>query len=74
MFDLGSIEGLYARQHELHASGGRCDRWLGRMVHDGHGSRRLPLAVRCGDCGEIGHLQIRPPISTRRSTDWIAQP
>ena len=29
-------------------------------VDAGLGDRRLPLAVRCQDCGERGQLQVRP--------------
>ena len=78
MIDLGSIAGLYERSHELHAFCHRCDRWrvldLERMVLAGRGSMRLPLKVRCRDCGEVGQLQVRPPMPSRSSTGWIAPP
>jgi hypothetical protein len=69
MIDLGTIAGLHLHQHELAAYCPRCDRWsvlpLGRLVEQGQGSRCLPLAVRCRDCGEAGRLQVRPPVPTR---------
>lgn len=72
MIDLGSIAGLHERQHELHARCDRCDRWqaldLGRMVREGLGARRLPLRVRCQACGELGMLQVRPPVPARSSS------
>jgi len=30
----------------------------------GHGERRLPIKVRCDVCGDIGRLQIRPPVTS----------
>jgi hypothetical protein len=72
MIDLGTIAGLYRHQHELAAYCLRCDRWsvlpLGRLVQQGQGGRRLPLAVRCRDCGDAGRLQVRPPVPTRAGT------
>ena len=66
MIDLGSIAGLYEREHELHAYYSRCDRWavlpLAQMVAMGHGARRLPLRVRCRWCLAVGQLQVRPPM------------
>ncbi len=33
--------------------------------------RRLPLAVRCRNCGEVGRVQVRPPVPTRGgSVGW----
>ena len=64
MIDLGSIRGLHNHRHELRAYCPRCDRWrvldLAAMVAAGLGDRRLPLAVRCQECGERGQLQVRP--------------
>jgi hypothetical protein len=78
MIDLGTIGGLYEREHELHAYCGTCDRWavldLGAMVRAGQGDRRLPLKVRCRWCGAAGTLQVRPPMPERSSTGWIAPP
>jgi len=76
MIDLGSIAGLHAHDHELHAYCTRCDRWvvldLAAMVRDGHGERRLPITVRCRHCGEVGRLQVRPPVPTRVGTvGWV---
>jgi len=66
MIDLGTLAGLHAHQHELHAYCLPCDRWstldLARMVMDGHGERRLPIKARCQVCGETGQLQVRPPV------------
>jgi hypothetical protein len=73
--DLGTLGGLHARDHELHAYCARCDRWrvldLGLLVTQGQGGRRLPLKVRCRACGEPGVIQVRPPMPTRSSTGWI---
>jgi RNase P subunit RPR2 len=79
MIDLGSIGGLYAHDHELHAYCTRCHRWavldLGGMVEAGQGDRRLPLTVRCRGCGEIGRLQMRPPAPRpTRANGWIQFP
>jgi hypothetical protein len=78
MIDLGSIAGLHEREHELHAYCHRCDRWrvldLALMVRRGLGERRLPRTVRCLRCGEVGTLQVRPPMPARSSTGWIAPP
>jgi len=75
MIDLGSIAGLLAREHELHAYCCRCDRWrvldLAQMVRQGRGDIRLPLRVRCRDCGAPGQLQVRPPMPARGSVGWI---
>ena len=68
MIDRGSVRGLYEHDHELHAYCPRWDRWrvldLAGMVAAGIGYRRLPLAVRCQNCGERGRLQVRPPVQT----------
>ena len=76
MIDLGSIAGLRAHDHELHAYCQQCDRWvaldLAAMIRDGHGERRLPITVRCRHCGEVGRLQVRPPVPTRVGTiGWV---
>ena len=76
MIDLGTIAGLHAHGHELHAFCLRCDRWsvlpLDRMLAHGQGSRRLPFTVRCRDCGERGQLQVRPPMPQRSATGWVS--
>jgi hypothetical protein len=78
VIDLGSIAGLYEREHELHAYCMRCDRWavlnLEAMVRTGQGDRRLPLRVRCRWCGAMGQLQVRPPMPVHQSTGWIVPP
>lgn len=78
MIDLGNIAGLYEHQHELHCYCLGCRRWsvldLGRMVREGKGSLGLPLSVRCRDCGEVGQLQVRPPMPTRSIGGWITPP
>lgn len=76
MIDLGCIAGLHAHDRELRAYCCRCDRWrvldLGLMVGQGKGSVRLPLIVRCRDCGEVGQLQVRPPMPAwSNSNGWI---
>ena len=78
MIDLGTLAGLHEHRHELHAYCLRCDRWrtlpLGSMIAEGKGAMRLPLAVRCRDCGEVGQLQVRPPMPARGTAGWIAPP
>jgi hypothetical protein len=78
MIDLFTVAGLHERDHQLHAFCLRCDRWqqldLARMVREGYGERRLPICVRCRDCGEQGRVQVRPPAPTRSSSGWIAPP
>ena len=44
---------------------------LAQMVARGKGSLRLPIKVRCRDCGEVGRLQVRPPVPTRGSGGWM---
>jgi RNase P subunit RPR2 len=74
MIDLGSIAGLY--EHEPRAYCLRCDRWamlpLGELVSQGKGSLRLPIIVRCQQCGERGRLQVRPPMPRwTNSNGWM---
>ena len=75
MIDLGNIAGLHAHNHELHAHCPRCGRWatlpLAEWVSQGKGSLRLPISVRCRDCGEPGRLQVRPPTPTRGPGGWM---
>ena len=77
MIELGTLAGLLEHRHELGAYCPRCDRRvaidLAAMVAAGLGNRRLPLTVRCGDCGEVGRLQVRPPVPNRSaSVGWIS--
>ncbi len=78
MIDLSNLAGLHAHRHELHAYCLRCDRWraldLEGMVRQGFGDRRLPLVVRCQECGERGQLQVRPPMPSRGAAGWISPP
>lgn len=78
MIDLGSIAGLHAHNHQLHAYCPTCDRWatlpLVDMIAAGQGSRRLPFTVRCRWCGAVGRLQVRPPVPTRVGTVGWAMP
>ena len=57
MIDLGSINGLHEHGHQLAAYCQHCDRWevlpLAELIAAGHGSRRLPIRVRCRVCGEV---------------------
>jgi len=73
--DLGSIASLRAHDHALHCYCARCDRWalldLAAMIDAGHGERRLPIRVRCQTCGEVGRLQVRPPVPTRGPGGWM---
>ena len=77
MIDLGTLAGLHEHRHRLDAYCKRCDRWaelpLGKLVARGQGARRLPLPVCCVLCGEVGRLQVRPPVPTRPdSVGWIS--
>ena len=48
---------------------------LAELVAQGKGSLRLPIAVRCRDCGEPGRLQVRPPMPTwKNANGWIQLP
>jgi len=75
VIDLGSIAGLHTHDHQLAAYCPRCDVWrvlpLAEMVAQGKGSLRLPITVRCRDCGEVGRLQVRPPVPTRGPGGWM---
>jgi hypothetical protein len=75
MIDLGSLRGLHEHRHELAAYCLTCDRWrvlpLAEMVAAGHGDRRLPIRMRCRDCGGPGMLQVRAPTPTRGSGGWM---
>jgi len=76
MLDLGTLAGLLEHDHGLAAYCLRCDRWsvlpLAELVAQGKGSLRLPIKVRCRDCGEAGRLQVRPPVPTRAgSVGWV---
>jgi hypothetical protein len=76
MIDLGTLAGLRAHAHELHAYCLGCDRWsaldLERMIRNGHGGRRLPIAVRCRVCGTTGQLQVRPPMPVwTNANGWL---
>jgi ribosomal protein L37E len=75
VIDLGNIAGLHAHNHELHANCPRCGRWstlpLAEWVNQGKGLLRLPINVRCRECGEPGRLQVRPPTPTRGPGGWM---
>jgi RNase P subunit RPR2 len=76
MIDVDTIAGLREHNHELRAYCPRCDRWavlpLAELVSGGKGSLRLPIAVRCNDCGGQGRLQVRPPMPARTHTNgWM---
>jgi hypothetical protein len=74
----GTLAGLHAHQHELHAYCLRCDRWLvlplERTVAEGRGSLRLPITVRCRDRGDPRQLQVRPPTPSRPRAAGGVQP
>ena len=78
MTDLGTLAGLLQHEHQVAAYCLRCDSWrvlpLAVMVASGQGARRLPLRVRCRDCGEVGRLQVRPPVPTLESNraGWVS--
>ncbi len=75
MIDLGTLAGLHRHQHQLAAYCPACDRWvvldLAALVATGVGERRLPIKVRCQVCGEVGRLQVRPPVPTRGPGGWM---
>jgi hypothetical protein len=74
MIDLSTLAGLLEHDHKLVAYCGRCGRWaalpLATLVAQGKGTLRLPIKVRCRDCGERGTLQVQPPVPTRGSGGW----
>jgi hypothetical protein len=75
VIDLGNLAGLLEHEHTLAAYCPRCDRWrvlpLAELVATGHGARRLPITVRCRACGDVGRLQVRPPVPTRDAGGWM---
>jgi hypothetical protein len=75
MIDLGTLAGLLEHGHSLAAYCPRCDAWrvlpLAEMVATGQGARRLPIRVHCRACGEVGLLQVRPPVPTRGPGGWM---
>jgi len=75
VIDLSTLAGLLEHDHALAAYCLHCDRWhllpLAGMVAAGHGARRLPIRVRCRACGEVGQLQVRPPVPTRGPGGWM---
>jgi hypothetical protein len=79
MIDLGTLAGLHGHRHQLAAYCPCCDRWavldLAEMIAAGHGEQRLPVTVRCQICGEVGRLQVRPPVPTLEPhrVEWIAR-
>ena len=79
VIDLGTLAGLHEHRHRLDAYCLRCNRWaeidLAAMVAAGLGERRLPIRVRCRDCGELGRLQVRLPVPSRSdSVGWVQTP
>ena len=78
MIDLGNLAELHQHDHQLAAYCPRCDAWrvvqLEKWVSQGKGSLRLPVRVRCRDCGEVGRLQVHPPVPMRSPEGWIAPP
>lgn len=65
---------FYARPHQLrisHSGGSPFLTALLRSSVRGHGSRRLPIRVRCHDSGEVGRLQVRPTVPTRGPGGWM---
>lgn len=76
MIDLSTIAGLLEHDHQLAAYCPKCERWrvlpLAHLVANGNGSLRLPVKVRCVECGGLGRLQVRPPVPTRsNAVGWI---
>jgi hypothetical protein len=41
------------------------------QVPHGPGGVRLPIRVPCRMCGELGRLQVRPPVPTRGPGGWM---
>ena len=68
MIDLGTIAGLLEHRHQLAAYCPACERRrvlpLAHLVANGKGSLRLPIKVRCINCGGPGRLQVRPRVPT----------
>ena len=66
MINLGTLAGLLEHHHRLDAYCPRCGRWaeldLAAMVAAGDGERRLPIKVRCRNCGQVARLQVRTPV------------
>jgi DNA-directed RNA polymerase subunit RPC12/RpoP len=75
MVVLGTSLGPHEHEHQLAAYCPRCSRWavlpLAEVVIQGKGSLRLPVRVRCRECGERGTLQVRPPVPTRGPGGWM---
>jgi len=79
MLDLCTFAGVVEHDHTLAPCRPKCYRWaeidLPAMVTAGLGDRRLPIKVRCRACGELGRVQVRPPVPTRvRSVGWARIP
>jgi RNase P subunit RPR2 len=78
MIDLGTIAGLFEHEHKLAPYCPRCERWsvlpLTVLVGQGQGSLSLPIRAHCRDCGEVGRLQVRPPVPTQGHGGWGESP
>jgi len=67
MITLDTFAALLEYQHGLDAYCSRCERWgtvdLAGLVARGQGSRSF-IGQRpvCGDCGQPGQYQVRPPV------------
>jgi hypothetical protein len=74
MADCSTLAGLLEYGHKLAAYCPQCSRWslllLADFAAQGKGSLRLPLKVRCRDCGEVAPLQVRPPVPARGLGGW----
>jgi hypothetical protein len=66
---LGRSDSLRKRDHQLADHCQHCDRRAlldsAAMIDASLGDRRLPITARCHVCGELGCLQIRPPVPMR---------
>lgn len=62
--DLGTLGGLNEHEHSFAAYCAVYEPWA-TLPAQGQGSRRLPIAVRCRDCGELGQVQVRQPVPRR---------
>ena len=66
MVVLDTPRALYEHDHQIAAYCGVCQRWrtLGLLdfVRMGKAEQLVSeLSLRCGDCGERGSIQVRPP-------------
>ena len=68
MIDYGTFAGLLEHDHGLAAYRPWCSRWSvlppAKLVAHRNGPLCLTIRMRCRECGEVGRLQVRPPVLT----------